>query len=667
MVFIKRNTLVIRLALLCLILNVGVFQKAFCQGKHDSGKGMPIRINSLNLISQSGYGDIYRMEASDIGYFYTFGVNAGTEILGLPFNYSYSYGNSPGANLVRPQFKLRLDYNKYRNSFVLPDVNLLDSLNRQISKLENEINQGQNTLNSYHRNLDRLGQSATPFDSLGLPEFSNNQYVDSLGNLYSSISKEQGKLDSLSNKLRDLKGKINELKSVSQNRPNRIFQSKNFTPKALNIGISSPEMGTFLLQGMTIRGFHSELKYKKFDHSIAVGTVNSFLLNTATGSPYGNIIQRVDDLLKINTSSSDRRIISYKFSKGEPDSTHFYIGTLAGTGKRNLLESKGELARNFVGEFGKGVFIPSLGLFSAKISQSWISNSTNTFDENSNSIDSRKVLGNAFNLLFKGINKKHEFDYSLSSSLITPTFNSYGLALQRRDYLRSDLNLSKRFKTKTQIKLAYRRDESNIFKSSEINTKSEIFRMGISQKLKRTIFLNNDFILVKNRIWNSEISNVQDIIINNAQAFVLFPKSKHEEGITSLVSFSKTSGVSVLYSIESTYGRRLTKQVNLKIKAVHQALERGGVSSSIQTFINSVEMNIKDWSISMGAGANNKSRNVDWVASTTVTRNKGKFTFSLSAERFVPSANLMLTEDGGLGYLVNPYRAFLNINYAILN
>lgn len=631
---------------------------------------MRIRINSLNVFSNAGYGDVYRFEENGSSNFYNFGVSAGVSLFGVPFKYSYECGNSPGANFIRPQFKLRLDLSQYEKRYVIPDFSLQDSLIRRLASLEAEIRDSQKAINSHNRRYDQLLQRSSeinPMDTILNDPFLGMNYSDSLTFTLERLNHERLKVDSLQTKLFEVRSKMEELRNTTQIKPNKIFKSKKVSPKVLSIGVSTPEEGKFLMQGMTIRGGYVVLKSRKNEHAFAVGTVNSFILNEATGSPFESFQNRINSLTRINTSSADRRILTYKFSRGNPDSTHFYLGGLAGTGKRNILESTGEQARNFVGEFGKGLLIPNIGLVTASVSQSWISNFTGLRNDINDLEDQRSLIGYAFNVKSKGALKPIGIDYTISSTLITPEFSSYGFALQRRDYLRLDISGAKRFKNNSQLKTSYRRDESNLFKSSQIHTKNDIYRVGYTMKIKRHVFINNDFMYLQNLLWGNGFEAKEHWYMNNLNGFVLFPKSKREESINVSMSYSNSSLDQTSYIIEGLYGVRLSKSVQARTRLFHQTQIIMGDSESLESIMQTLDYSYKTWVFGATCGMLLNGAEIDWNASLMISKSEGRVSFSMLAERLIPNAMIPLVNDNPTRLDILPYRLYLQLNYAILN
>lgn len=630
---------------------------------------MIFKINKLSANSSVSGGDFFSLDSNRTDFLFNAGFVAKAELLGVPFNYSYANGNNQGTTFIAPQFRMRLDVDAYKKKFVIPDFSVVDSLNRNLKSLDEDLKKSQQELNSLRRRYDQAKNSDLENKEFQVSDsmLTRTIELDQLDSLSIKISKQSQKLDSLQDIFTNLKSKVDSLQSFKKPKPSLLLKRPQTSFTNLELGLTQPQLGSYLLSGTMIRGGFVGLRVKKIEHSITAGLVSSFIMNELSGSPVQRLAERIDRIQNFNLEGGQRFLGAYQLLFGKKDSSHFYLGFLYGHGKRNILSNSNERARNFVGEFGKGVYHPFFGLLSLSLSQSLITNMISSNSENLSIQREKANSGYGFKLNLKGTIKSINLDYLLRNELLTPSFVSYGVALQRRDFWSINGQLTKRFKLPIQLGLTYRRDASNVFKSSPVSMTNEQYRLRYSQKIKKVIFINNDFFYLASNSWSRDFSQKIESIILTSTVTVLFPTSKKNESLVNSAIYSRSSDGGFSFQGNAVYTISPNERLNIRNTLSNQTtIFSDNSRKNVYNGSVALDFGLGKFQVSLIGGAGFVNNRLDWNSGLNISVSEGRLTGTFSAEKYlVDDFNNFNTPDinriSTLGW-----RALITMNYNII-
>jgi hypothetical protein len=653
----------------CLIFFTILLLAAAARGQEESSKPMFLKLNRLSLNATAATGDYFTLDSVRPDILFNAGFSASADVFGVPFNYSYSNGNSFGSSFIAPQFKMRLDVNSYKSRFVIPDFALTDSLQSRISTISDLMATNQKELNSIYRHHDQLKEMEMPLNqTIGVDSLHfNSSKFESLDSLSYLAQQKQQELDSLYTLVSSIQGQLDSIRKLQVPKPTLLIKKPNVSLTNVEFGLCQPKIGSYILSGTMLRGGLLGLKIKNIEHTISAGLVSNFVMNELSGSPVQRLAERIDRIQNFNFQNSQRFIGAYQIMFGKQDSSHFYASVLYGLGKRNILSSSNERARNVVGEVGKGIYHPLFGLLTVSISQSFITNMIGSSSENLGLQKDRGSVGYGFKANIKGSIEALKIEYSFKNELLTPAFNSYGVALQRRDFWSLTGQVTKRFKVPMQLGINYRRDMSNVFKSGLVSLLNEQYRFRYSQKLKKVVFVNNDLFYLRSKAWSNDFSQLVETYIASSAVTIVFPKSKTNESIVGTAVYNGSSDNScsvqsnIIYSFSPsgkvTFRNMLSQQITRYADNTRQEVFNGSVA---------VDYTLKTCGVSLTVGTGFINENLDWNAGLSLSKLQGRVTGSLSVDKYLIDdinnfTTLDLNRTDRLGW-----RALVTLNYNII-
>jgi hypothetical protein len=630
---------------------------------------MFLKLNRLSLNATATTGDYFTLDSVRPDILFNAGFSASADVFGVPFNYSYSNGNSFGSSFIAPQFRMRLDVSSYKSRFVLPDFTLTDSLQSRISSISDLMATNQKELNSIHRRYDQLKEMELPqkqtiaADSLQF----NSIKFESLDSLNFLAQQKQHELDSLHTLVSSIQSQLDSIRNYQVPKPTLIIKKPNVSLTNVEFGLCQPKIGSYILSGTMLRGGLLGLKIKNIEHTISAGMVSNFVMNELSGSPVQRLAERIDRIQNFNFQNAQRFIGAYQIMFGKLDSSHFYASVLYGLGKRNILSSSNERARNVVGEIGKGIYHPLFGLLTVSVSQSFITNMIGSSSENFGLQKDRGSVGYGLKTNIKGSIETLKIDYSFKSELLTPSFSSYGVALQRRDFWSVTGQVTKRFKMPMQLGVNYRRDMSNVFKSALVSLLNEQYRFRYSQKLKKVVFLNNDLFYLRSKAWSNDFSQLVETYIASSTVTIIFPKSKTNESIVGTAVYNGNSDNSSSVQANIMYSFSPNEKITFR-NMLSQQLTRFADNTKQEVYNGSVALDytLNNYTISCTVGTGFINRNIDWNAGLSLSKSQGRLTGTLSVDKYlIDDINNFATLDLNRAHPLG-WRALVTLNYNLI-
>lgn len=671
MVLRSTNTSMIGKVFLCALTSILVGMGAFGQGIPAQENSMRFQIKTLELYGSSAYGNVINWMDTSAVLNYRAGVNSSTTILGLPFQFSYGYGNNAGLSYIKPSFRFGLDKQAMTKIPSIDTSFLEDSVKRLMNGLDESILQQQQQLNARRRMLDEYTQMQLPDTSLPefpdslAPEFMDTQHLSSASDsLVYKVSTQRARLDSLI----ELRNKYRQTLDLVRNRElqmREISLRKRFIPKNLELGVISPRMGVYILSGSVLRGFNVEMEGRHFSHHLALGQLNSFMLNPASGSGILSLEDRFNNMIRLRSHKTDRSMLAYKLQRGSADSSHFYGTILLARGKRNIYHATDETAQNAVVEIAKGIAIKDHALIIFSVAQSFLRETgNNIFDESSTRYKANEA-GHGFHVNIRGKEKSHSLTYFLHAEYLTPTFTSFGIGVQRRDYLRVNAQLTRRTKKNAQWKIGYRRDQSNLLRSGTLNMKTENYRLGYARKFGRKNMLHTDLLYITSAICSPDFASSEQLYISNVVYTRILKGGSNSPVFTSSYNVTIASAYLTRHQSDNklSFNPGKNTQLSFGLLARHtQSPEESWPTSNLTTSCD-ISGSVLHYSVFAGGGW--AKRKIDWTAGASIQRNKGRLFLSVSLEKIFRDDMILYPGERWSLRAQNPWRATIDATYKL--
>lgn len=139
-----------------------------------------------------------------------------------------------------------------------------------------------------------------------------------------------------------------------------------------------------------------------------------------------------------NVRSSSRSLAWLVIGRGRPEQSHFYIQGLTGRGKRNIFDDHSSNAINYVLE-AQCQWVKGASKINCNVAKSFLSRPVEIFSEAHNS-KLKYDVGYAAHLGASHRIERLKSDVDVGFKYFTSSFNSFGLAISRRDFVQSQLS-----------------------------------------------------------------------------------------------------------------------------------------------------------------------------------------------------------------------------------
>lgn len=379
---------------------------------------------------------------------------------GLSFGLTYSYTSPQSLIGVRNGFTFRFN----------PSVKAVDPHALQAS-LEKSFHSKIDSLNQLSTNYQKRLQYLESFkgDSLMVPKWnlmdtsllsSVSIPVDSL-TLSDSLSRPiQSKRDSLQNKFIAVESEISRCKQALtqltsltesyqaqldglRSKKESIFEnpfskSLPFQLRKLEVGNFTANNSPITLFGTSLFGVSSAFNKGSYYLEGGIGKVQTPSFPELSQMTISKQMFSAIHSWSSSFSSASRSLAWVTVGKGRPEQTHVYAQAMTGRGKRNLLDTQSGNAINYVLEL-QGQWVKGTSKVEINLAKSFLSRPMDLFSD-SFSKKGKYDVGYAVNVNLSHSFEKLKSDFGAKLRYFNPAFNSFGVAMSRRDYLQSQLS-----------------------------------------------------------------------------------------------------------------------------------------------------------------------------------------------------------------------------------
>lgn len=532
-----------------------------------------------------------------LGYYKTEG-NGSIQLAKLPFNVSFFYSTLKNISGLNNYFRISFDAQKYKEGMIREQQEKLLAGKARLSELEKQKQQMDqrmyylknvaanpdyssylNTVLGTYKN--KLAQLQAPALDTGMIP-STGSITDSLTSSYTtslnginpgllntdslkgaytdSINRLQGMIrycDSAQYYIGETQGKINALNGqiAEAKRTTEALQnaspfevSKQYLPskyanilggvKKFEIGMCYPSNSTFLVNGVALKGIHSEWEKKQVYFSFTAGkTVNNLLYsNNAVLNSMQNV-RNLYNYFDFNNVIKGRNIIAVKTGYGTLEGTHVLVGMMHGLGYSSyitdstMMDAKGnDKERNLAFEFDSRYKLKNF------LTLDLVYGKSSLFNLNENLTPQEERAQRLFNFNYRSnaISGKSTVRIEKTKSLFTagvrvvdPYFTSFGVYFIRKDNLRYEFKLEQNFTSKIKLSLSYRKDQNNLLHLFNYYNTIQTIGSGLTYKINRQLTVRAIYNPILQKVTDNE--SYLQITKNNISNFILTfsPRSKN--------------------------------------------------------------------------------------------------------------------------------------------
>jgi len=384
-----------------------------------------------------------------------------------------------------------------------PNLNASDSLKLPSTPKQNSLP------------ADSLSPKTSPKPALSQTDSLNRQkklYRDSI-NYY---IRQVRRIDSIPGKIKEYEGKIQKYESEIGKAQGTIATLKKsgknvngFNPytkgwakilssvKKFELGLCNPDYSTYLVSGITLKGVNLELENDNYFFAFTYGkTVNTLLFtNNAVQNSLVNT-KNLYNYFDFNNLTNGRRVAALKFGLGKMAGNHLYIGFLNGEGLNSYTTNytsftDGALAsyteKNYVVEIdGKLAFDPKNNL-TLVYGKSYMQQNVIASEQPSTGFTSATQAdhSNAAMLKYTSDITKTKTKITLTTRLIQPFFNSFGVGFMSSDDFRYELKAEQTLSSKLKLTVSYKKDQDNLLALFAYKTTLYTLGTNLTAKLNR--------------------------------------------------------------------------------------------------------------------------------------------------------------------------------------
>lgn len=431
-------------------------------------------------------------------------VNTGFEWKGLNFGITYSYNNPSTLIGVRNGFTFHF----------VPNIKAIDTDALQ-AKLSAGIENKLDSLNTLTSNYQKRIQFLESFkgDSIEMPKWNliDTSALDitpvvpdslNISNPLDSLSRDKPNLNPLGNlnvsdELARCKSELDKLKLLREqytsqlaglNDKKEALFSNPFS-KSLPTELRKFDIGNFTantsqisLWGTSLFGVSAALNKGSYYLDAGIGKIQTPIFPELGQLGFSRQMMDAVSAWGKNLNSSSRVISWVVLGKGRPEQSHFYIQGLTGRGKRDLSDAQSGNAVNYVLE-AQGQWVSGGSKIEMNASKSFLSRPINLMSD-ANSSRGRYDVGYAFHVGWNQRIENTNTEIALKSNLYTSTFNSFGIAVPRHDYLQSQIQFKQGLGKKANFTIQAKYDRRGLnqklsdFKSLNSSLRLKIFKRG---------------------------------------------------------------------------------------------------------------------------------------------------------------------------------------------
>jgi len=471
------------------------------------------------------YGSVYTpldRNSSLSNYFIE--TTLGIELFKIPFNVNMIYSTNGNLVGINPLFSFSFDSQKYKQNVLSSTSTYKDSLQNELAGLQNsrqsslqqfsylnllskdslmmksEFLKGKkNAAPVMPANLNNpailvtVATDTLKADSLNSIEFlispetipstdsllaNNSSLEDTTGyshfkdSILQAFQLKGGDISALNTIIAQRKNQLDSIQKVPGLLENNQRVSKSPLElfkfiKKFEFGLIYPSLSPFLINGVILNG--AQVEIQKANSYLALVHGKTFNIFSLAARENTNLLTPVNNMISVfnRDLSEGRRVTSLKFGLGKPGSSHVYIGMLYGKGYQDYYitdQTDRSPENNFVFELdGKWDLHKNIAL-DVTFAKSTLYGPK--YQDELSGGNKRIVRLSERSYAFAS---KVSFSFTKVISKLTvslrwvdPFFESYGLVYNKKDCLKSEINIEKKITRKIKIILAYRQEQDNL-------------------------------------------------------------------------------------------------------------------------------------------------------------------------------------------------------------